>query len=404
MTALLSLMILLTACQLTSTGLTSDTASSSTAQTETTATQTTDTTTVISSETACSITVTLPPPTIVPTTESLPSPSATPTASTPATTAASKATVTPKPTAKPTFTPTASPPTTQTTAQAGAGFPYRDYGTFFRDNYGQNSSITLSADGGIQLDTGCAPSGVVLLSVSTASIPADKKCKVTVTSGAVSYQYDILTRSTFMGIPLQMGNGSYTLSVYSQISGTSYAQVMASTFTVDLASALKPYTAASLMSDFSTGSACVSKANSLCSGITTANGRVDAIYGWIVSNINYDTVLANSITGGQIAVYLPDPDRTYSTRKGICFDYASLMCAMLRSQGIPTRLIIGQTPLGYHAWNEVYFAGTGWVVVASFQWSQIDGSGWVMFDSTFAAGGMSPADIQGTTHTRQKTY
>jgi hypothetical protein len=403
-TVMLSLMILLTACQLTTTGLTSFTASSTVAQTETTMTQPAGTTTAFPSDTTSSITITLPSLTLAPPTDSLPSPTATSTAGIPTPTAATKTTATPKPTAKPTSAPTTGTPTTQATAPAGTGFPYRDYGTFFRDNYGQNSSITQSADGGILLDTGCAPNGVVLLSVSAASIPADKKCKVTVTNGTGSYQYDILTRSSFIGIPLQMGNGSYTLSVFSQISGTSYAQAMASTFNVDLASSLKPFTAASLMSDFSTGSACVSKANSLCSGITTTNGRVDAIYGWIVSNINYDTALANSITSGQVAVYLPDPDRTYSTRKGICFDYASLMCAMLRSQGIPTRLIIGQTPLGYHAWNEVYFAGTGWVVVASFQWQNIDGSGWVMLDSTFAAGGMSPADIQGTTHTKQKTY
>ena len=77
-------------------------------------------------------------------------------------------------------------------------------------------------------------------------------------------------------------------------------------------------------------------------------------------------MLVSSITKQQIDVYLPDPDRTYSSRNGICYDYASLMCAMLRSQGIPSRLIKGSTPLGYHAWNEVFFEGRGWVVVAAF--------------------------------------
>jgi transglutaminase/protease-like cytokinesis protein 3 len=158
------------------------------------------------------------------------------------------------------------------------------------------------------------------------------------------------------------------------------------------------------MVDFSRTSACVSKANSLCSGISTANGRVDAVYSWIVANIDYDDALADSITSNEISVYVPDPDRTYNTRKGICFDYAALMCAMLRSQGIPTRLCVGQTSLGYHAWNEVYFDGQGWVIVASFSWQEINGTGWVMFDSTFAAGGMSPASIQSVSRTKQKTY
>lgn len=259
----------------------------------------------------------------------------------------------------------------------------------------------VSDDGGITIDTGSTPYGVVLIKID--GIPAEKRCKVIV-SASSAYQYDILTRSKFVGLPLQMGNGKYTISVYEQVSGSSYAAIMAHSFAVDLASSLKPYLAASIMSDFSRASALVSKADSLTSGISTQNGRVEAVYKWIVANIDYDRVLASSITSGEVSVYVPDPNKTYSSRKGICFDYASLMCAMLRSQGIPTRLIVGSTPLGYHAWNEVYFAGTGWVVVASFSWEKIDGSGWVLFDSTFAAGGMTPEKIQSTTHTKQKTY
>ncbi len=308
------------------------------------------------------------------------------------------------PTARPTSTPTTRPTSTPTHAPttAAGSFPYKNYGTFFRDDYGANSSLVTSEDGGITIDVGCAAYGVVLVKID--GIPADKRCKVIATGNSKSYQYDILPRGVFMGIPLQNGNGSYTLTVYEQVSGTSYTTKMAHTFTVTLASSLKPFTAASVMVDFSRGSACVSQANSLCSGIGTATGRVDAVYRWIVDNITYDRDLAGSITSGQVTTYIPNPDNTYNTRKGICFDYAALMCAMLRSQGIPTRLIVGQTSLGYHAWNEVYFEGQGWVVVASFQWQEINGSGWVMFDSTFAAGGMTPASIQGTTRTKQKTY
>jgi transglutaminase/protease-like cytokinesis protein 3 len=201
-----------------------------------------------------------------------------------------------------------------------------------------------------------------------------------------------------------MGSGSHTVTIYEQVSGTTYTPKLAHTFSVSLASSLRPFTASSIMSDFSRSSACVAKANNLCSGIASQDGKVDAIYTWIVGNINYDRALADKITSGEITIYLPDPDRTYNSRKGICFDYASLMCAMLRSQGIPTRLIMGSTPLGYHAWNEVFFEGQGWVVVASFSWQLINGTGWVLFDTTFAAGGMSPTSIQSTTHTKQKTY
>jgi hypothetical protein len=305
---------------------------------------------------------------------------------------------TPTPTAPPTATPTRAP----TAPPSSDGFPYRNYGTFFRDDYGENSVIISSEDGGIQIDSGCAAYGVALIRID--SIPADRHCKVIVTANGTSCQYDILYRAKFLGLPLQLGNGSYKVTVYEEIATDSFSSVFACNFSVDLASSLKPFTASSLMCDFSRGSACVQKTNSLCSGITTATGRVEAVYNWIVANVDYDTVLAGSITNGQVKTYVPNPDTTYSTRKGICFDYAALMCAMLRSQGIPTRLVVGQTALGYHAWNEVYFAGTGWVIVAAFRWQEISDAGWVMFDTTFAAGGMTPESIQGTARTKQKTY
>ena len=50
-------------------------------------------------------------------------------------------------------------------------------------------------------------------------------------------------------------------------------------------------------------------------------------------------------------------------KKGICFDYAALMTAMLRSQDIPTKLVVGYTGNLYHAWINVYLEGQGWVVI-----------------------------------------
>ena len=343
-------------------------------------------------------------PTVKPTTKPTAKPTVKPTATTAPTQPTSAATTqkpTPVPTPVPVQTTAATTAATTTTATVNSDFPAKDYGTFFRDNYGRDSNLVVSEDGGITIDTGSTPYGVVLIKID--GIPADKRCKVILTASS-AYQYDVMGRGLFIGLPLQMGEGNYTLSVYEQVDGSSYAAKMSHSFSVNLASSLKPYLAASIMSDFSSSSALVGKAGSLTSGISTQNGRVEAVYNWIVANISYDRNLANSITSGQVSVYVPDPNKTYSSRTGICFDYASLMCAMLRSQGIPTRLIVGTTPLGYHAWNEVYFAGTGWVVVASFSWEKIDGSGWVLFDGTFAAGGMSPEKIQSTTHTKQKTY
>ena len=69
-------------------------------------------------------------------------------------------------------------------------------------------------------------------------------------------------------------------------------------------------------------------------------------------------------------------------KKGICFDYASLMTAMLRSQRIPAKLVIGYAGEEYHAWISVYTEETGWVNGII----RFDGTTWVRMDPTYAAG------------------
>jgi len=83
--------------------------------------------------------------------------------------------------------------------------------------------------------------------------------------------------------------------------------------------------------------------------------KVDAIFDWVVDNLTYDKELAKTVESG----YLPDLEVTMKTKKGICFDYCALFSAMLRAQGIPTKLVIGKVqPEGItHSWSQVYLDG-----------------------------------------------
>ena len=74
-----------------------------------------------------------------------------------------------------------------------------------------------------------------------------------------------------------------------------------------------------------------------------------------VDHISYDYQKAASVQSG----YLPIPDATLASGKGICFDYAAVMTSMLRSLDIPTKLVIGYTGGTYHAWVSVYLTGQG---------------------------------------------
>ena len=99
----------------------------------------------------------------------------------------------------------------------------------------------------------------------------------------------------------------------------------------------------------------------------------------MVNNVTYDTQKASSVTSG----YLPNVDETLATGKGICFDYAALMAAMLRSQGVPIKLVLGYTGDAYHAWLSVYSESEGWIEGKIY----FDGNEWKLMDPTFASTG-----------------
>jgi transglutaminase-like putative cysteine protease len=105
------------------------------------------------------------------------------------------------------------------------------------------------------------------------------------------------------------------------------------------------------------------------------------VYDYVCAHIKYDKHKAETVKSG----YLPDPDETLATGKGICFDYASLTAAMLRSQGIPVKVIFGHVSPDnlYHAWNMFYTEEEGWVTVEF----KVDRKTWSRIDLTFSANG-----------------
>ena len=108
-------------------------------------------------------------------------------------------------------------------------------------------------------------------------------------------------------------------------------------------------------------------------------------YNYVVKNISYDSKKASSVTSG----YLPVLDNVLKEKKGICFDYASLMTGMLRSQGVPCKMIFGYAGSAYHAWISVWTESSGWVDGAIF----FNGTSWQRMDPTFASSGNQSSSI-----------
>jgi transglutaminase/protease-like cytokinesis protein 3 len=105
----------------------------------------------------------------------------------------------------------------------------------------------------------------------------------------------------------------------------------------------------------------------------------------VVKTLTYDSKLAATVKSG----YLPDLDQVLDKKTGICFDYAALMTGMLRSQGVPCKLVVGYAGTAYHAWISVWSENTGWVDGVIF----FDGTSWQRMDPTFASPGNSSASI-----------
>ena len=208
------------------------------------------------------------------------------------------------------------------------------------------------------------------------------RVRVTGPSGVV-YTYVLNGNAQFDVFPLSDGNGRYEIGVFEQIEGNRYALALSTDISVTLTDEFAPFLRPNQFVNFTPDSHIVVKAAELVGGFDDFFGKVHAIYYFVINNIVYDTAFAMAVSQGGYSGYIPDLDAVLAAGKGICFDYAALMTGMLRSQGIPTRLVIGYAGEVYHAWIDVYSEETGWIAgMISF-----DGREWNLMDPTFAATG-----------------
>ncbi|HBC31281.1 MAG TPA: transglutaminase [Clostridiales bacterium] len=209
-----------------------------------------------------------------------------------------------------------------------------------------------------------------------------KKLKVIIEKGQGKYTYDLNNKGEYDTYPLQMGDGKYKIRVFENIGGNRYATKQTVTITVKLKDEKAPFLAPNQLVNFADTSETIKKAAELTEGKTDNFEKIDVIYDYIITNIKYDTEKANTVKSG----YLPSIDEILKTNKGICFDYASIMASMLRSQDIPAKLVTGYSSKlnVFHAWNEVYTEETGWIKLNEMYF---DGFQWRLMDSTIASSG-----------------
>lgn len=203
---------------------------------------------------------------------------------------------------------------------------------------------------------------------------------------STTYAYDLNARDAYEVFPFTEGNGTYSIKIFENVSGNQYAQVMSQNISVSLADEFAPFLTPNQYVNFSNGSAAVNKGAELAASAADEIGVVTNVYNYVINNITYDTAKAASVQSG----YLPNVDQVLAQKTGICFDYAALMTAMLRSQDIPTKLVIGYSGGLYHAWVNVYIDNIGWVD----NFIYFDGHNWSLMDPTFASSGGQSESIK----------
>ncbi len=233
------------------------------------------------------------------------------------------------------------------------------------------------------IDASDTSKGYIMVKLTSAK-SGEYKAVVMSPNGTYTYNLDA-SGGEYTIVPLTAGNGTYTVYVGSVVpGGGSIAPDLAQDISVSIASDFDPWLSPNAYCMYSASSNCVIKASQLCGGFTELE-KVEAIYKFVMKNTDYVPTAASSADG-----YVPYPDRTYASGQGICFDYASLMAAMLRSQQIPTKIVVGYAGSTYHAWLSVYITGQGWVDGII----RFDGNKWTRMDPTFADGAYGTSSYQ----------
>lgn len=205
---------------------------------------------------------------------------------------------------------------------------------------------------------------------------ADKvKLQIKIPDGT-TYSYPLMANRT-RSFPLSGGNGSYEITVLEHAYDDLYAVVFSEKLEVTLENEFSPFLYPNQFSWYDKTSQAIALGIELSQTSSNDLHYLEQVYLWVTKNISYDNPKAESVT----SEYVPNVDDTLSTKKGICFDYASLMVAMLRSQNIPTKLEVGYSGQVYHAWISVYLTELGWIDGII----EFDGKSWTLLDPTLAS-------------------
>lgn len=197
---------------------------------------------------------------------------------------------------------------------------------------------------------------------------------------ALTYTFDLEKNQDYQTIPLTGGSGEYILNTYEELEGSEYYLVDNTSLTAEITDDTLTYLYPNQFVDFEDGDEVVELSSTAAQDCYSELEVIASVYELVMETLEYDTDKMTVVSQGGLSGYIPVLNEVIDAQSGICFDYASLMVAMLRIQQIPAKLVIGYAGEAYHAWISVYTEEDGWVDGIIF----FDGTTWSLVDPTLA--------------------
>ena len=204
---------------------------------------------------------------------------------------------------------------------------------------------TVRKDGKITVDCSNMSEGYIMVKGKKSS----KRLKIQIATAGAKLNYDLNSNGEYEVFPLQFGSGKYQVALFENVSGKKYSKEGSVKLSGKMENELSCFLYPNQYVNYDENTACVKYAQEMCKDMKDQGEIYKAVCTYVLQNFIYDYI--KSVSVQSMSQQMPDIDGCWNSRMGICQDLSAMTCAMLRSQGIPARLMIGTVGANtYHAW------------------------------------------------------
>jgi len=203
----------------------------------------------------------------------------------------------------------------------------------------------VQKDGKLTVDCSNMAEGYIMVKAKKTS----KKLRVRVSTAGAKLLYWLNGDGEYEVFPLQFGSGKYKVELFEHVQKKDYSKEGTIKLSAKMPDELSCFLYPNQYVNYDENTACVKYAQDLCKDMSDQGEIYKTVCTYVLQNFIYDYI--KSVSVQSMSQQMPDIDYCWDNRMGICQDLSAMTCAMLRSQGIPARLMIGTVGSNtYHAW------------------------------------------------------